>query len=196
MIYEIVKTSAKFADSVKWNGILPMVLTANDGSGEAQFKTICKMAYNEDGIFFRFEAEDDKIQCTMTEYNAPIYDEEPVEIFLQPDKDDLTHYTEFEWNAIGGVFAAKVTNDLKGKTSLDFYKQNIIDSKIFAMENGWKIQGFLPKELFDKELVGEWKFNAYRIKRRKDNSMILMSYSNTIAENFHIPAKFATLKFI
>ena len=76
----------------------------------------------------------------MRKYNAPIYNEETVELFIQPTQ-DKTHYIEFEWNGIGGVFCAQVTNDLKGSTSLDFMQKNIIDSKIYATEYGWIVQG-------------------------------------------------------
>lgn len=194
MIYEIVKTDAKYSDNVNWKKILPISLTKNDASGKIPYKTFCYLAYNDKGIFFRIESEDDKINCTMTGYNEPIYDEEVVELFFQ-STDDKTHYMEFEWNAIGGVFSAEIYNDLKGNTTIDFTKENIIDSKVFAMPNGWRVQGFLPKELFKGELSGEWMFNAYRIKKDADNSQILMSYSNTIEDAFHRPFKFAKLKF-
>ena len=193
--YLIKSTSAIYTEDVNWKNLEPMQLTSNSGNGKTLYNTRCYLCYNEKGIFFRFEVEDDKINCTMDEYNAPIYNEETVELFMQPTQ-DKTQYMEFEWNGIGGVFCAKVKNYLNGKTSLDFIEKNIIDSKIYAADYGWIVQGFLPAQLFEGSLSGEWQFNAYRIKLAKDNSQILLSYSNTIADNYHLPDKFAVLKFV
>ena len=192
--YLIKKTTALFAEDVNWKQTCAMSLTSNNGDGSVPYQTKCYLAYNKKGIFFRFEVCDDNINCTMTEYNAPIYDEETVELFMQ-STGDKTQYLEFEWNGIGGVFCAKVNNFLNGKTSLDFNKVNIIDSKIYAAEYGWIVQGFLPAQLFEGEMQGEWRFNSYRIKRGADGSQILLSYNNTIEDNYHLPDMFAVLKF-
>lgn len=192
--YIIKKTTAHFAEDINWKQVDCMLLTSNNGDGSVPYATKCYLAYNEKGIFFRFEIEDDKINCTMKEYNSPIYDEETVELFIQPTQ-DKTHYMEFEWNGIGGVFCAEVYNNLQGSTSLTFTKENIIDSKIYGTEYGWIVQGMLPSKLFNGRMTGDWKFNAYRIKRRTDKSAILLSYNNTIEDNYHIPDRFATLVF-
>ncbi|MDE6967287.1 MAG: carbohydrate-binding family 9-like protein [Clostridia bacterium] len=191
--YLIKKTTALFAEDVNWKQTDKIYLTSNKGDGNTKVQTKCYLAYNEKGIFFRFEVEDDKINCTMKGYNEPIYDEETVELFIQPTP-DKSHYMEFEWNGIGGVFCAEIENDLKGKTKLTFVPENIIDSKVYVEEYGWVVQGMLPAELFGSELTDEWKFNAYRIKLAGD-SQVLYSYNNTIEHNFHIPDKFAVLKF-
>lgn len=191
--YCVKKTTALFAEDINWKQIEGMDLTSNCGDGKVPYKTKCYLAWNNAGIFYRFEVEDDKINCTMTDYNSPIYNEETVELFIQPTE-DKTHYMEFEWNAIGGVFCAEV-NNINGKCELDFVKENIIDSKVYASSFGWIVQGMLPAKLFKAQFGGEWKFNSYRIKLAQDKSQILLSYSNTIKDNYHIPDKFATLKF-
>lgn len=192
--YIIKKTTALFAEDIDWKNMQCMDLTLNCGDGKAPYKTRCFLAWNESGIFFRFEVEDDKINCTMREYNSPIYNEETVELFIQPTT-DKTHYMEFEWNGIGGVFCAEVNNVLNGTLVLDFEKENIIDSKVYAAKYGWVVQGLMPAKLFKGKFEGEWRFNAYRIKLNQDKSQILLSYNNTIANNFHMPDMFATLKF-
>ena len=193
--YLIKKTTALFAEDVNWKQAGAMSLTLNSGDGSVPYQTKCYLTYNEKGIFFRFEVSDDKINCTMTEYNSPIYNEETVELFMQSTQ-DKTQYMEFEWNGIGGVFCAKVKNFLNGKTALDFVAKNIIDSKIYATEYGWIVQGLLPAELFVGKMQGEWRFNSYRIKRKADGAQILLSYNNTIEDNYHLPDRCAILKFV
>lgn len=192
--YKIKKTTAHFAEDINWKQIEGMPLTSNNGDGSTPYQTTCYLAYNEQGIFYRFEVQDDKVNCTMRAYNAPIYDEETVELFIQPTE-DKTHYMEFEWNGIGGVFCAEVNNLLNGTLLLDYVKDNIIDSKIYAAEYGWVVQGLMPSELFKGKFESKWRFNAYRIKRRADKSQILLSYNNTIEDSYHIPDKFAVLEF-
>lgn len=192
--YIIKKTAQKFAEDIDWKKVEPIALTMNDGKSKTDYATTCYLMYSDEGIFFRFEVGDDHINCTMRGYNMPIYEEETVELFIQPTADP-THYMEFEWNGIGGVFCAEVTNDLKGTTTLRFEPENILDSKIYAIPSGWAVQGFLPKKLFAAPFEGAWRFNAYRIKRRQDKSMILLSYNNTLIDYFHQPDMFAQLTF-
>ena len=195
MIYEIVKTTAKQPIDVNWSQISELALVSNDGKSEVEYKTTCRMCYNTNGILFKFDVEDDKINCVMTGYNEPIYDEETVEFFIQPTS-DMRKYVELEWNGIGGVFLANIDNDLNGTAAINFVEKNIVQSDIYGEDKGWSVLGFMPKSLFDAEMTGEWKFNAYRIKRRADDSMILLAYAPTLEETFHKPDKFAVLKFL
>ena len=195
MMYSVVKTSASCWTEVDWDCIPEINLSSNDGCSIVEHKSCCKMCYNSDGILFKFLVHDDKINCTMSGYNQPIYDEETVELFFQPTEDPH-NYIELEWNGIGGVFAANIFNDLNSKTDISFISENVIKSDIFADDEGWSVFGFIPKSIFAADLSGEWKFNAYRIKRRQDNSMILYAFSPTIEPAFHKPNKFATLKFL
>ena len=64
--YLIKKTTAQFAEDINWKQTDIMWLTANCGDGSALYKTKCCLAYNDKGIFYRFEVEDDKINCVVT----------------------------------------------------------------------------------------------------------------------------------
>lgn len=196
MMYNIKKTTEIELKKINWENVEPMQLVNNDGSENCEYSTKAYLLYNDNGIFFRYVCEDDKINATMTEYNAPIYEEETVEFFFSQDCDPH-NYLELEWNAVGGVFCAEVYNDLNGNTSLKYVNENIISTEITPLKDGyWTVQGYIPKALFKKPLSGEWLFNAYRIKRRKDNSMILSAYSPTFIENFHKPNYFSRLNFV
>lgn len=195
MIYKVKKTNEVLLQNVNFSEVEPTYLVSNDNESEVLYKTAFRLLYNDEGIFFKFDVEDDYINCTMSGYNEPIYDEETVELFIS-STGQLTNYLELEWNAIGGVFCANVENDLCGHTKLNFVKENILKTEIFAEKFGYSIRGFIPKSLFTNDkLVGEWKFNAYRIKRDEKKDMLLYAYSPTIEPNFHKPSMFATLIF-
>ena len=192
MIYNINKVTSSCVD---WNCFEKACLVSNNGVDKSQFDTSFWLGYDENGIYFKYECQDDEIKCKMSGYNEPIYDEETVEFFMCSGG-DIKHYLELEWNAVGGVFCAKIFNDLNGNAEISFVEENIIKSEVVMTESGWIVTGFLPKELFDSSLEGEWTFNGYRIKRDENDDMILMAYSPTIIDNFHKPNKFAKMKFI
>lgn len=194
MRYDIIRVNATKLQDVDFDAIEGMSLVDNSDGAKAAYDTIAKLAYNDEGIFFQFECQDDRINATMCGYNEPIYDEETVEFFISSGG-DISQYLELEWNAIGGVFCANIDNDMQGTAKINFVKDNIIQSAVIADGANWRVIGFLPKSLFDSELTGEWRFNAFRIKRREDNSMVLMAYSPTFVENFHKPISFARLIF-
>lgn len=194
MKYDVKKTNAQSLDQVDFENVNVMSLIDNCG-GAARYLTNAKLLYNDVGIYFEFNCEDDRINASMMGYNEPIYEEETVEFFFSSGG-VLSEYLELEWNGIGGVFCANVKNNMAGRTQLDFVSENIIVSKIEYFGSNWKVNGFLPRSLFKADFVGEWDFNAYRIKRKADNSMILMAFSPTMEENFHKPFKFGKLKFI
>lgn len=195
MRYDIIRVNASRVQDVNFDDIEGIKLVDNSDGAAAAYDTIAKLAYNDEGIFFQFECQDDKINATMCGYNEPIYDEETVEFFISSGG-DISQYLELEWNAIGGVFCANIDNDMKGSAKINFVKDNIIQSAVMHNGTNWSVIGFLPKSLFDGELAGEWRFNAFRIKRREDNSMVLMAYSPTFVENFHKPISFARLIFV
>lgn len=187
--------TAKFVSgNIDWNSIEPMVLLHNLDGKKAKFLTIAKLAYNNDGLLYKFECQEDKINCTMTGYNEPIYNEETVEFFLATTN-DKKRYLELEWNGIGGVFCANINNDLNGSTTIDFIDHNIISSKWNKTADGWSVEGAVPKSLFEGKMGDSWIFNAYRIKRNPDNSMYQMAFSPTLEPAFHRPNYFVKLIF-
>lgn len=176
-----------------WSSIERGQLVDNASGGEAEPRAEFSLAYSEEGLYFLFDVTDSAPKATMKEYNAPIYDEEAVEFFFATKK-DLKDYLEVEFNAVGGVFAAHIDNDLKGHTSINFIEKNPIKSKVIAKDGGFYVVGLINKSAFKGEM-DNWLFNAYRIKRRDDNSMILSAFSPTFVENFHKPDRFANLVF-
>ena len=178
-----------------WDGIEGGVLLDNANAGVAEHRTEFKLAYNKAGdVYFLYDMDDEHPNCTMAGYNNPIYDEETVEFFFATES-NLRDYLELEWNIIGGVFAANIDNDLEGHTVLHFIEDNPVISHVIPREGGYYIVGKIKAEAFKGKAEGTWLFNAYRIKRREDNSMILSAYSPTFIEQFHRPNYFVQLEF-
>ncbi|MEG1645930.1 MAG: carbohydrate-binding family 9-like protein [Clostridia bacterium] len=193
--YEIKKIDNMPLKNVDWQAIAGKNLVCNLNGEPALHNTNFKLAYSEGGIYFCFVQQGDLPFATMTEYNAPLYDEEVVELYFS-STGDFQNYLEVEFNVLNTVFCANVFNDLKGKTTLDYVKKNIIQSYVQFNRENIEVYGFIPKELFSNFDNKQWLFNAYRIERTKNNQMILSSFAPTMENNFHLPKKFAQLKLL
>lgn len=195
MSYSIKKVNVEKYSNVEWDCIPMASLVANDGE-TPKYQTDFQICRNADKLMFRFTCEEDTVRATMTEFNAPIYDEETVELFLSSEG-DLSNYLEVEVNALGAVFLANVHNDLNGNTKLDYVQENCVNAVIEKDEYSadWTAYGELPSKLFKGSFDGVWSFNAYRIKRTPDGAMVLMAFSPTFEDNFHKPQYFDNLVF-
>ena len=194
--YTVVKTDGIDITVIdeKWKGIERGILVDNEDGRRADYHTEFSLARDDSGnLYFLFDVDDSLPKATMKGYNEPIYDEEAVEFFFATEK-DLKDYLEVEFNAVGGVFAAHIDNDLNGHTKINFIEKNPIRSKVIAKDNGFYVVGRIDKSAFKGDMTN-WLFNAYRIKRREDNGMILSAFSPTLIPNFHRPDFFANLVF-
>lgn len=192
--YEVSRITEKRFKEVDFSNIKSGKLLSNNGKGDAAYESQFWITYNDEGLIFCFKCADDIINCTMRGYNEPLYEEEVVEFFFVSGN-DLHNYLELEWNGLNAVFCAKIHNDLNGHIKIALIDNNLVESDIKMIDGGWELKGFISKAIFDGEMKGEWAFNAYRIKRKEDKSMILMAYSPTLKEEFHKPEMFGKLIF-
>lgn len=193
--YTVVKKNGIDVNTIdeKWKGIERGVLVDNVSGAKSEFHTEFSLAYDDGGIYFLFDVDDSSPKATMKGYNEHIYNEEVVELFFATEK-NLKDYLEVEFNAVGGVFAAHIDNDLLGHTKINFIEKNPILSKVIAKDNGFYVVGRIDKCAFKGDMTN-WLFNAYRIKRNEENGMILSAFSPTFVPNFHKPDFFANLIF-
>lgn len=193
MDYVVKRATADSAQTVNWNSIPTATLMLNSG-GEPPYRTAMQLCTNGDKLLFRFEVEDDVIKATLTQFNAPLYEEEVVELFIA-DTHNIHNYLELEINALGAVFLAQISYDVQGRKQINCVSKNCVNAEITHIGKYWIAYGELPLKLFEGEPSGKWRFNAHRIKRQENNDWILMSYSPTYQDTFHIPQRFATLTF-
>jgi hypothetical protein len=193
----------------------PLILA--DGSAAAAQATAVRVAWNEAGLWVRFECADRDAWGTYGRRNDPIYREEAVEVFLAPGQADPRGYWELEVSPLGTLFAARIHNptgrraDLVADTSWparglawhaaaagrgeDWWAALAIPWGAFAVTGavatgtggGWD-GGATPPRL--------WRANFYRIERPRDGPAELSCWSPTLTEppDFHRPARFGTLE--
>ena len=126
---------------------------------------------------------------------------------------ELTRYFELQWNPLGGVFDAIITNELDERgISKKFTGDWSFTAK--GMKSAVKLKGTASNssdrdEFWQVEVVipfadlGEqppkpkdvWRANFYRFNREKDKAAEQLSWSPTRLANFHQPARFGYLEF-
>lgn len=81
----------------------------SDGSGVASRQTEARVCWDDKNLYIAFECADPDIWGTMLNRDDPIYDEEVVEVFIDPDCDSKEYY-EFEISPRNTLFDARIYN--------------------------------------------------------------------------------------
>ena len=208
------------ADPARWPWeslpVLPPFVLA-DGSGPAEQQTRTRVCYDSETLYVRFDCDDHDIWGTYTERDDPIYDEEVVEIFLDPAC-LLTAYYELEVSPLNTRFDAFILNDAEvaGTDQRGPRFQGFIAWDPIGFKHGVYVKGelnahdgkaeFWECEMairFDELFLGKnfppksgdvWRGNLYRIDiegERIEES----AFSPTGKEDFHVPSHFGKFVF-
>lgn len=162
-----------------------------------------RVALYRDGAFLHvvFTGKDDHVFATHLCHDAPLYEEDVVEIFLSPT--DPKVYFELEVNPLGTSFDARIT-------SPDGVR------KTMKADLGWTCNGLFaavrrtPETLevllrFPFESLGVappsdgavWRANLFRIDRHRELGDEYTSWCPTMKNppDFHVAAAFGDLRF-
>ena len=167
-----------------------------------------------DALLLRFDVYDDKPWHTMTRRDEHIWEEEVVEIFLDPDRTGLNYY-ELEINPVNvlcDLVVVKPWPELHSDPAWDFagVETGVVPYRgEHAGPEGWTATARLPWQGFralpsraalPPQPGDKWRFNLYRIKRprgpaRPHDDVIHAAWSPTGGPSFHVPAAFRDFVF-
>lgn len=176
--------------------------------GAEPYRTRFRALWNEHGLHLRFESEDDDPWYTMTERDDRLWEEEVVEIFLDPLGDG--RYVEVELNP------ANVVCDLRrlgpGETASDpigpmdrGFSVGGMETAVTTLEDRWIGTLFLPWTGLDRSAPptpgAEIPFNVFRIKRpggpdAPEEGAVFAAWSPTGGPSFHVPEVFRPLRLL
>jgi hypothetical protein len=187
------------------------LVRAVDGAGARQ-RTGLRLLWDDEHLYAGFAVADDDIRATHTRRDAPLWEEEVVELFLDPWGAEQI-YVELEVSPANVVFDALVVNraregetrrDLEALTSWDcagLRSAVRVDGIVNGgpVSRGWSVELAVPiRRLAPRVLPApgvEWRFNAYRIDRSPRGDE-LQAFSPIGRPDFHLPARFAILQFV
>ena len=183
----------------------------NDGSGPGREPTEVRAWYDGKALYLGWTCRDSDIQATFTARDSKFWEEEVAEFFLTPK--ELTRYFELQWNPLGGVFDAIITNvidergvsknfegdwsftakGMKSAVKLKGTAANSTDKDEF-----WQVEVRIPFADLNQSTPKRgdvWRANFYRFNRGKDQPVEMLSWSPTRRPSFHEPSRFGYLEF-
>jgi len=173
------------------------------------FATQVKAIYDDSNLYVSLRAQDDDIWATMTQRDQPLWEEEVMEVYLDPDGDGL-NYAEFEINPLGTVIDLLIPKPGDQEDSRKCAQWNCEGLKtgvrVFGtVDNrtdtdlGWTAELAIPWASVPgvKRLPPQpgdvFRVQFYRIERRKgaEDEPICLAWSPT--NTFHAPAHFGRI---
>lgn len=186
--------------------------------GPAPYRTGFRALWSAAGLHLRFDAEDDDPWFTMSERDAPIWEEEVVEIFLDPVGDG--RYIEVEVNPAGVVCDLRRLGPGESGSDEIPVPAGVMDRgfDVAGLEvsvgvsvadstadsvGGWTATAFLPWRGLGLAAAPEpgttMAFNVFRIKRpggpeAPADGAVFAAWSPTGSPSFHAPEAFRPLR--
>lgn len=190
--------------SPEWSG------AGTVGWGPAPYRTRFRALWSVAGLHLRFDAEDDGPWHTMTRRDDPIWEEEAVEIFLDPERDG--RYVEVELSpanvvcdlrrAAPGAAASDPIPVPSGLMDRGFGVAGL-ETAVTRTPTGWTGTLFLPWAGLGlagaPEAGTALPFNVFRIKRpggpsAPEEGAVFAAWSETGSPSFHVPEAFRPLR--
>jgi len=109
--------------------------TFDNKTAPYKFTTYARLLWDQQYLYICFFCQDNDIWATMKKRDAPLYEEEVIEVYIDADNDKLT-YTEIEINPLGAIFDAIILND-----GIQTIKNVTLNWTCLDMKLGIKIKG-------------------------------------------------------
>jgi hypothetical protein len=198
-----------------WRGVPVLEVAASrpEGSGHCP-RTECKLLYGDKSIYVIFRVEDRYVRCVHTGFQADVYKDSCVELFLQPDVGN--GYFNFEFNCGGSLLASHVTEPtrvdgrVKSCTPLvedddreirRFHSLPEIVEPEIADDTVWYLECAIPFTVMEKyvgplgDVNGQtWRGNIYKCGNETSHPH-WGAWSPINERNFHLPECFGTIHF-
>ena len=216
-----IEIDGKLNESV-WKQAKAVQLAKTDTGKLPNKKTEAKMLWDNQYLYVGFICSDNDIWATISDHDGPIYSEEVVEVFIDPNNDQKT-YIELEVNPMNTLFDGFVINgkqqQLGIKVLLDWESTELkhaifITGTLKTSHPNQRIGHGQPDQSWSCEMAipfadcitapnippkegDEWKLNLYRIERGKTKKEDEYSaWSPTRKIDYHRPQHFGDLRFI
>ena len=206
-----VKIDGELGEAVWRKAAVLKPLRSHNGDIPEFEQTEVRIWYNDQALYLGWICHDTNIQATLTNRDGNLWEEEVVEFFVTPSA--LNRYFEFQWNPVGTIFDAVVTNTLdeqnisKGYNfDFTFNASNLVSAVIMTggggdanhRAKGWQVETMIPFKEIDQPVPKPkdvWRGNFFRINRGPNQIVQFLCWSPPYSPWFHQPKYFGNLEF-
>jgi hypothetical protein len=187
-------------------GCVPVRLRSAIDGAAPRLSTVVAVFYDDDYLSVLFSASDDFVCATYLAHDAPLYEEDVVEVFLAPES--LTDYFEIEVNPHGTLFDARVASPDGDRGTMRVDRGWTCEGLFAAVRKVRESSGVItidtivriPFFALERSTPGggeTWRANLFRIDRNPDAGDEYSAWQPTRRNpaDFHVPAAFGTLRF-
>lgn len=181
-----------------WGDVAPVYLKETVSGGQPAQATWFKTAWSEAELRVIFHAADTDPWATHTAHDSPLYEEEVVEIFLDP-AGDLASYFEIEVNPLNAVCDLVLRRTRAGWRKDFSWHCAGLKTSVVKTPGAWTVEMAIPFASLGPGLPAPgkpWRANFYRIDRPKNSPWELSAWSPTGQPLFHVQEKFGFLEFV
>lgn len=210
-VYEVARTNTPIEvdgnlDDAPWAaaGGTGRFVNNSDGS-PAAYATEARILYDDAYLYFSFRSADENVWSTMRRRDERLWEEEVVEVFLQPDPSHPS-YIELEVNPLGtmlDIYLLGVRKPLRYESwnseKLRWAVRVEGTADGVGGDRGWTCEMALPLEdavtapRLPPRPGDRWRMNLYRVESRPRAA--LLAWSPTRRDDFHLPRMFGWLVF-
>jgi hypothetical protein len=201
----LVCRSAEFAGikadagAPPWKMLDPVELRGLANGECPQQRGWVRAGWSSDQWRILFECEDRDPWATLTERDARLFEEETVEVFVDP-VGDLKAYYEIETNPLGAILDIVFRRSRSGYKGDWAWNCDGLAVAARKTEIGWNAEFAIPfAAIGDVPVSGTiWRANFCRIDRpSRDGSLPreLTAWSAPHRETFHTPERFGFIEF-
>jgi len=175
----------------------PFHLTDSRTGDAPRLATAVRVGLRGAELCVRFDGRDDGVVASLTERDAPLWQEDVFEVFLAPEDPPRLDY-EFEVNPLGTLFDARVSSPdiaratMRVETAWDCAG---FAARVTCAPGRWSASLRIPlAPLCGGPPPETWRANFYRIDRGAVDEY--SAWAPTLAQppDFHVPRRFGTLR--
>lgn len=212
-------------DDAAWAAapVIRLVDVSSLSPREFERGTQVRMLWDDEALYVLFTAHDPDVWSTMATRDGALYNEEVVELFIDPDGDGR-NYVEIEVNSLNTVFDLLVTRALRdGGQGLPEWSPASLRTAVGVVgtrnqpgdvDEAWVTEIALPWVALRSDLLDvpgdrslpprvddSWRLNLYRYERSRSDAGVATrtieysAWSPVGRVDFHVPERFGVVRF-
>lgn len=179
----------------------PAFVNATDGT-QGQPTTTARLLHDGQRLFIGFECDDDHLHSTFTERDDPLWNQDAVEVFIDPPGTGRD-YLEFQVSPAGLLFDTKIAHHPRRDDSYDGGATAAVERRGTLnddsdVDQGWTAELAIPLDRLAATLPtpGQaWRLNLFRLDDRRGGRRAFLGWSPPMANTTHVTERFGRIVF-